>query len=137
MTSSAWQAAQELEERDKPAGDQKFRWDGKFATNPKVLGSWNLIGQVKTIEEFNPKKKSGRVRSSFTEMTFKNNARTDKATWVWSGDTLMDLNKYQALKMTVRTIGGGDYLFVEAGGFSTRNKPGWKSPLYVMKRGDK
>ena len=89
---------------------------------------------MQTIEEFNPGKKSGRVRSSFTEMTFRKDSRTDKATWVWSGDILMDLNKYQALKMTVKTIDGGDYLFIEAGGFSTRNKPGWKSPLYVMKR---
>ena len=46
----------------------------------------------------------------------------------------MNLDRYEALRMTVRTIGGSDYLFIEAGGFSTRNKPGWQSPWYVMTR---
>jgi len=134
MTSSAWQAAQYLEDRDKQPGDAKFRWDGKFTANPKLPGTWNVIGQVKAVEEFDPGKKPRRVRSPFAAITFKNNGRTDKLTWVWSGDMLMDLNKYQALKMTVRSIDGADYLFVEAGGFRTRNPKGWKSPLYVMKR---
>ena len=52
----------------------------------------------------------------FTEMTFKDNSQTDKALWIWSGNTLMDLDRYQALKMTVRKIDGSDYLFIEAGG---------------------
>jgi hypothetical protein len=134
MTSSAWQAAQWLEDRNKPAGDQSFRWGGKFVANPKLMGSWNLIGQVKTIEEFDPTKKPRRVRAAFSTMTFKDSALTDKLTWMWSGDTLMDLTKYQALKMQVKKIDGVEYLFVEAGGFSTRHKPGWKSALYVMKR---
>ncbi|MGB2820063.1 MAG: hypothetical protein WBF17_03720, partial [Phycisphaerae bacterium] len=54
--------------------------------------------------------------------------------WIWSGDTLMDLERNQALKMTVKTVGGSDYLFIEAGGFSARNPKGWQPPLYVMKR---
>jgi hypothetical protein len=32
----------------------------------------------------------------------------------------------QALKRRLKTIGDSDYLFIEAGGFSTRNRPGWK-----------
>jgi hypothetical protein len=47
---------------------------------------------------------------------------------------LMDLNRYQALKMEVRRVGDAEYLFFESGGFSTRNKPDWKSPWFVMKR---
>jgi len=46
----------------------------------------------------------------------------------------MDLDRYQALQMTVKNIGGDDHLFIEAGGFSTRNPAGWQSPWYVMKR---
>ena len=67
-------------------------------------------------------------------MTFKDNSQTDKALWIWSGNTLMDLDRYQTLKMTVRKIDGSDYLFIEAGGFSTRNPVGWQSPWYVMQR---
>jgi len=37
--------------------EDKFRYDGKFVANPQVLGSWQTIDQVKTIEEFNPEKK--------------------------------------------------------------------------------
>jgi hypothetical protein len=45
----------------------------------------------------------------------------------------MDLNKYQVLKIIPRTLAGNLYLFIEAGGFGTRNKPGWKPKWYVMK----
>lgn len=57
--------------------------------------------------------------------------------WIWSGDTLMNLERNEALKMIVKTIDGGDYLFIEAGGFSTRHFVGWQPPLYVMKRAGK
>ena len=46
----------------------------------------------------------------------------------------MDLVKFQALRMIPQEIDGKDYLFVEAGGFRTRNKPGWKSQLLVLER---
>ena len=46
----------------------------------------------------------------------------------------MDLTRYQALKMTPVNLGGNDYLFVEAGGFGTRKKPGWKPKLLVLAR---
>jgi hypothetical protein len=46
----------------------------------------------------------------------------------------MDLDRYQALKMSVKKIGGDDYLFIEAGGFSIRNPVDWQSPWYVMRR---
>lgn len=46
----------------------------------------------------------------------------------------MDLDRYPALKMVLKTIDGNDGLFTEAGGFSNRNPPDWKPPLHVMKR---
>jgi len=36
--------------------------------------------------------------------------------------------------MTVKRTDGSDYLFIEAGGFSTRDPAAWRSPLYVMKQ---
>lgn len=44
------------------------------------------------------------------------------------------VTRYQALMMVPKSIGGSDYLFVEAGGFRTRQKPEWKPQLLVMKR---
>ena len=67
-------------------------------------------------------------------MTFRDEGRTDRVTWLWSGDMLMDLTRYQALKMQIKRIDGSDYLFLEAGGFSIRNPVGWQSPWYVMRR---
>lgn len=60
--------------------------------------------------------------------------KTDKTQWIWSGDTLVDILREQALKMTVKTIDGSDYLFIEAGAYSFKNPKGWKSPLFVLKR---
>jgi hypothetical protein len=135
MLSSEWQAKQDPDDREQSALAVKFRWDGKFIANPKVSGRWNVIAEVAEIAELDPSKKARRPRRPpFSAMTFKDGGKTGDLTWIWSGDVLMDLNRYQALKMEVKTIGGGEYLFIEAGGFSTRNKPGWKSPWYVMKR---
>ncbi|MHC4252247.1 MAG: DUF6288 domain-containing protein, partial [Planctomycetota bacterium] len=135
MLSSEWQAKQDPDDREKSAAAVKFRWDGRFVANPKVSGHWSVIAEVAEISEFDPSGKPSRPRRPpFSAMAFRDGGRTGDPTWAWSGDVLMNLNRYEALKMEVRTIGGGEYLFVEAGGFNTRNKPGWKSPLYVMKR---
>ncbi len=34
--------------------------------------------------------------------------------------------------MTTRSVNGTEYLFLEAGGFSTRHKSDWKSKWYVL-----
>jgi hypothetical protein len=135
MLSSEWQAKQDPDDRELQASAVKFRYDGTFAPNPRIQGSWTILGQVKAIDEFTPEKKTGLRRPPFTEIIFRDNGRTDKPVYLWSGDILMDLDRYQALKMTVRAIEGKDYLFIEAGGFSTRNKPGWRAPWYVLERG--
>ena len=135
MLSSEWQAAQDPDDREKSATAVKFRWDGKFVANAGIMGDWQVISQVADIADFDPEKKPARARNApFRTITFKGNAKTSEPTWAWSGDTLMDLNKYQALKIKPKTIGDNDYIFIEAGGFSTRNKPGWKSQLIVLKR---
>jgi len=128
MLSSAWQARQDPENRELRSGSDKFLYDGKFVANPKIMGAWKTIAVVKTIDEFAPGKKTRSRGARFSKLTFKDKGRTDSVMWLWSGDTLMDLERYQALKMTVKAIDGNDYLFIEVGGFSTRNKPTWQSP---------
>ena len=46
----------------------------------------------------------------------------------------MDLERFQALGMIVKTIGGKDYLFIENGGFATRKKASWKVSWTVLSR---
>ena len=134
MLSSEWQEKQDPDKRELQSEDDKFRWDGTFIANPKVLGTWKTIDVVQTIDEFTADKKTDARRARIKGMTFKDGGRTGEALWIWSGDTLMDLDRYQALKMAVKPIGGSDTLFIEAGGFSTRNPPGWRPPWCVMKR---
>ncbi len=134
MLSSQWQDAQDPEDREKSVSAEKFRWDGRFVNNPEIAGSWKVIAQVPTMAEFDPAKKTRVHRPPFSHLSFKAGGRTDNPVWAWSGDTLMDLAKFQALKMTPRHIEGKDYLFVEAGGFGTSKKPGWQSQLLVLAR---
>ena len=138
MLSSEWQAAQDPDDRERQASAVKFRYDGKFIPNPNVPGKWSVVSEVAEITEFDPSKKPRRAnRPPFSSILFKKDGKTNNATFIWSGDILMDLNKYQALRMTTRDFNGVDYLFVEVGGFSTRHKPDWKSRLYVLKRTQK
>ncbi len=44
--------------------------------------------------------------------------KTNDPMQIWSGDTLMDLSKNTALKITPKQIAGKRYLFIEAGGFN-------------------
>ena len=135
MLSMAWQEKQDPDNAELQSDDDLFRWDGKFAANPPVLGAWQVIHHVKAIDEFTTNiKRLNPGRPPFRSITFKDGGKTDDLLRIWSGDILMDLARNQALKMTLKTIGENDYLFVEAGGFSKRNPVGWKPPLYVLKR---
>ena len=110
MLSSEWQSAQDPEDRERQANAVKFTYDGKFSPNARIVGQWKAVGAVKTIDEFSPEKRLNPRSSKISSITFKSNGETDRATYVWSGDTLMDLTKYEALKMRVKEIDGQDYL---------------------------
>jgi hypothetical protein len=81
------------------------------------------------VDAFDPAKKADSRKAPFKEITFKDGGLTDSATSLWSGDTLLNLGRGEALKMTVKD----KYLFIEAGGFSSKNPAGWKCPWYVLK----
>ena len=134
MLSSEWQTSLHVESAETKPEDHLFRWDGQFTANSKVLGNWKVIAQVAEIGDFDPAAKLNRGRPIFSAMTFESDAKTGDPVWAWSGDVLMDLTKFQALRMEVREIRGKEYLFVENGGFATRNKPEWKTGWNVMTR---
>ena len=89
---------------------------------------------METIDTFTLEKKRKPGRALFDAMNFREQGKTGDPLWIWSGDTLMDLTRFQALKMTLKRIEDDHYLFIEAGGFSTRKPPGWKPPYYVMQK---
>jgi len=134
MLSSDWQDKQDPDNAELKGEDDRYRYDGKFVPNPKLLGDWHAVSLVPTLEEFNPEKSVDANRAPIKAITLKNGGLTSSPSMIWSGDTLMDLDRYQALKMTPGTIAGAEYLVIEAGGFSEKHPAGWKSPLIVMKR---
>jgi hypothetical protein len=134
MLSAAWQEKQDPQNKELQTAADKFRYDGKFAANPKLIGSWTAVAVVPAIGGFDPAKPADADRAPIKSLTVTDGGLTDSSTLIWSGDTLMDLESFQALKMNIKPIAGSGYLFIEAGGFSIENPVGWKSPLIVMKR---
>lgn len=134
MLSSEWQATFEPESNEPPTDAGKFRYDGKFVANPAVTGSWTTVAEVASIDGFDPTAKPNPGRSPLRNANFKDDGSTDDSRWIWSGDTLMNIENYVAHKITPKTLDGSDYLYIESGGFGTRNPAGWRSPLMVMKR---
>jgi hypothetical protein len=135
MLSAAWQEKQDPNNKELRTTDDRFHYDGRFTANQKLSGTWTAVAVVPAIDEFDPAKPADANRAPIKAVTFKDGGLTDLETLIWSGDTLLDLDRFQALKLTPRTLAGSDYLFIESGGFSDKNPVGWKSPLIVMKRG--
>ncbi len=52
-------------------------------------------------------------------------------------DTLMDITRFKALKITPKSIDGADHLFIEDSGFNSKNPVDWKGMIVVLKRGGK
>ncbi len=133
LLSADWQALQDPNRNVEDPEAGKFLWDGKPAANPPVSGAWTTVAVVPSVETFDPAKPTDAHRAPFKEIAFNNDGSTSNPLRFWTGDTVIDLEKLQALKMTVKN----DHLFIEAGGFSNRNPVGWKSPMIVMKRANK
>lgn len=134
MLSSEWQASQDPDDRERQSSAVKFLYDGKFVPNARLVGRWKALGVVQDIDEFTPDKRLNPRSAQIASINFQSNGSTDDVTRLWSGDTLMDLTRYEALKMQIKAFGDEDYLFIEAGGFNAKNGPDWRPNLYVLKR---
>jgi hypothetical protein len=125
MFSSEWQAAQFSDSDEERQQAPKFHWDGQFTANPQAIGAWKLVGQTDTIETFDPAAKPVAPRQPVANsLQLADKGETGHPLLIWSDDRMMDLTRYQALKMKTKTIGDKEYLFLEAGGFSAKNKAG-------------
>ncbi|HEX5789645.1 MAG TPA: DUF6288 domain-containing protein, partial [Luteolibacter sp.] len=134
MTSSAWQALQDLDANDLNPEEGKFLWDGKFAPNAQLAGSWKTVGLVASPADFDPAKPKEANRAPMQALDLKSDGTTGDPLLIWSDNTLMDLHKNEALQMQKQSHNGAEYLFIEAGGFQTRNGNTWQCPWFVLKR---
>lgn len=134
MRSAEWQIVQEPGTNVNPE-DGKFKWDGVFVPNPAVVGSWQVVGQVASVDAFAAGTNPAPVRAPrFGSMTFAPDGGTADPLWIWSAGILMDLDQFQALRIEPRQVDGKDYLLIEAGGFDTKHGPDWTPPWLVLER---
>ncbi len=134
MLTADWQTLQDPQSDEASDDTGKFLYDGKVTPNPELTGSWTTVAQVASPEEFDSAAKPNPGNSPIKNITFHDDGSTDSPDHLWSGTTLMDLNQSSALKITPKTIGDGEYLLIEVGGFNAKNPVGWKTRLMVLKR---
>lgn len=134
MRSAEWQANIDPESGEPRTDEGKFRYDGTFTANPAVAGRWTTVDEVVNITDFDPDNATRPGRPLIGQITFNDDGSTEDPDWIWSGDTLMDIANFVAHRITPRTIGGSDYLFIESGGFDVRKPAGWRCTLLVLKR---
>jgi len=134
MLSAEWQAKQDPDVNDNVPEENQFVYDGKFVPDAKLPGEWTTVAVVPERDKYDASKQGDVRNAPFKQIVFKDNGLTDSVDMIWSGDTLMDLKRHEALKITPKTIGGTEYLFIESGGFNVKNPVGWKCPLVVVKR---
>ncbi|MDT8390362.1 MAG: DUF6288 domain-containing protein [Lentisphaeria bacterium] len=126
MLSSDWQATKDDQD--------KFLYDGEFRADPQATGDWVAIGQVGKVDEFDTPAAAKPLdeTAALKTLSLKADGRTGDERLRWSGDTLMNLKTYEALKMRVQTIDGKAYLLVESGGFNKKRPEDWTCPWIVM-----
>ena len=134
MLSAEWQMQNDPENGKAPSDDDMFRYDGKFVANPAVNGTWTTMEVVATADAFKTGGKPNPGRAPLKAIIFEGDGLTNDSRYIWSGETLMDIENNVAMRITPKAIDGADYLFIETGGFSPRNPAGWTSPLMVLKR---
>ena len=134
MLSTDWQLAQDPDDRERMEAAQKFRFNGRFVPNTQLIGTWKAVGMVKSLDEFSPEQRMNPRQSKIASLTFHRNGQTDDPTKLYTADMLMDLTRYEALRMTVRPYGNDEYLFIEAGGYNAKHGSDWRPGLSVLRR---
>lgn len=127
LATSAWQ--------ESGRSDDKFLFDGTFKPNKAIEGQWVQVGVLPAGETFTPEMKLRHEgRNFFGTIDFKADGRTHSELLYYSGDMLLDLQRLQALKMTLKDIDATTYMFVETGNFADDKMIEASLPIYVLKR---
>jgi hypothetical protein len=148
MRSSEWQASlpqpgTQSAAGEEPASDDAaadappadwYEYDGEFVANAPVLGAWQVVSVVPSIDAFDPSKRLDQNRAPIKKITLLDKGSTDSPDFLWSGDRLLSLNRREALRMLPLTKDGKGYLCIEVGGFNEKNPPGWKSAWAIFAR---
>lgn len=110
-----------------------FRYQGAVSAITALMHQWTVIDFVPNIESFKLGKKMNPGKPLFKSISFKGGGKTDNASFIWSGQKLIDLGRNQMLLMESATFKGETYLFIEAGGFTSGKPTDWHPGWYVLK----
>lgn len=134
LRSAEWQKSLDPDDPEASMAEAMYVWNGDVEPNPGVEGSWQAVARVEAIEGFDASARPNTRGVQMTAITINSDGSTHDPMMIWSGSKLLNLKKNEALTMTVKTIGGEQYLFIEEGGFKQERGPEWTSPLIVFKK---
>ncbi|HEX5791026.1 MAG TPA: hypothetical protein VFY13_07715, partial [Luteolibacter sp.] len=134
MMTSEWKAPAADASGEEASEVGIYHYDGKFVSNPAVIGRWQVLGVVDSIDAFAGGAKPASGRTPFRAIEFKDGGFTDSNAWFWSGAMLFDLDRASALKVTPKAVAGVDHLLIEAGGWGPKMPPNFKPQWVVLKR---
>lgn len=107
--------------------------DYPFVDDPQVIGKWESVDFVRTVEQFNPNKRAWQGDLFLRGLVFKDGGQ---ASWPWHGWTkglLTHDGDRTASRYIIKDIGGTSYLFLEwkSGDYTIRHQKPW---LYVLRK---
>ncbi len=108
--------------------------DYPFVNDPEVIGKWESVDFVRTIEDFNPNKPqtpSGRL--FLKGLVFYEGGRASFAWKGWTKGLLLHEGDKTASRYVIKTVDGTPHMFLEwkSGDYTIRHR---KPMLYVLKR---
>ena len=126
LKTSAWQKS--LEAKD------MYHFSGELKPTKEFQGTWELLGSIPNIEDYNPKVRPRATRDFPKNLSLKENGKTNDDLIFCSQDMLLNINTLSSLKMTTKTFESTSYLFIEAGGFHVNKKGKWNPSFVVYKK---
>lgn len=139
MKTSEWEAmlaaGEEVQASNEVDPDSlRNRWDGSWKVNRELMGNWQVVSETNDPRTFQLPQKPNARNPFVSSLSLKDRGNTQETLLLWSGDHLLDLKRYEALKMEIHRMAEQDFLFVEAGGFRGRKNPNWKNLWLVFQR---
>ncbi|MBT8037795.1 MAG: PDZ domain-containing protein [Verrucomicrobiae bacterium] len=133
MMCSEWQQLQDPINKPEP-NEGKYHYNGRFIDNARLHGQWAVVDQIQDIADFTGPRPDSPFASTSQTLTILPQGKTSRPKWIWSKNTLMALDKKEALDMRVKKIEGKDYLLLQGGGFSKDKPKGWQPSYLVMEK---
>ena len=105
--------------------------DLPFIDDPEIIGSWNSVDFVETIEQFEPGQKQFKDELFLKEKIFSEGGRTQSDVWIWTKGCIITHGDRTACHYLIQDMEGAAHLFYEwkSGDYTMRQEAPWYSVL--------